>query len=122
MRVWDISPTLLCRAHLLGEHREIHAISKIIERGPTSPYYKHPEVQRWIEQEYKLWLRHGSVVDDMLFRGYKHKSPLKFTHDQGGTLKLINTFSEQVKILAQKRAEIPACKCDITSMQFVYNV
>lgn len=26
MRIWDLSPKRLCRNHLLGEHRELHAI------------------------------------------------------------------------------------------------
>jgi len=26
MRIWDIPPKRLCRSHLLGEHRELHAI------------------------------------------------------------------------------------------------
>ena len=30
MRVWDVSPKELCRAHLLGEHRELHAIWTIL--------------------------------------------------------------------------------------------
>jgi hypothetical protein len=25
MRIWDIEPRKLCRNHLLGEHRELHA-------------------------------------------------------------------------------------------------
>lgn len=30
MRIWDIHPSLLCRKHLLGEHRELHAIWSIL--------------------------------------------------------------------------------------------
>ncbi len=30
MRIWDIPPKLLCRNHLLGEHRELHAIWSIL--------------------------------------------------------------------------------------------
>ena len=29
MRVWDISTEKLCKNHLLGEHRELHAIWNI---------------------------------------------------------------------------------------------
>ena len=31
MRIWDISPNKLCDKHLLGEHRELHAIWVIID-------------------------------------------------------------------------------------------
>ena len=30
MRIWNISPSLLCRKQLLGEHREVHAAKKIV--------------------------------------------------------------------------------------------
>ncbi|HEX6642404.1 MAG TPA: pyrimidine dimer DNA glycosylase/endonuclease V, partial [Thermoanaerobaculia bacterium] len=30
MRIWDVDPAELCRAHLLGEHRELHAIWTIL--------------------------------------------------------------------------------------------
>ena len=32
MRTWDIPPEKLCRQHLLGEHRELHAIWSIITK------------------------------------------------------------------------------------------
>ena len=32
MRVWDIQANVLCNNHLLGEHREIHAIWKILTK------------------------------------------------------------------------------------------
>ena len=41
MRVWDVAPRLLCRAHLLGEHREIHAVFAVIARG-SEGYSRHP--------------------------------------------------------------------------------
>ncbi len=33
MRVWDVAPRLLCQAHLLGEHRGIHALVAVIAHG-----------------------------------------------------------------------------------------
>ena len=30
MRVWDISPKILCQKHLIAEHRELHAVYSII--------------------------------------------------------------------------------------------
>jgi hypothetical protein len=76
MRVWnEIHPSRLCRKHLLGEHVEIHAIWKIIHSdGPG--YKNHPEVKRWVGNEYRLHLRHWRLVKEMRKRGYNHKSPL----------------------------------------------
>ena len=33
MRIWDIAAHKLCRNHLLGEHRELHAIWSILTTG-----------------------------------------------------------------------------------------
>ena len=30
MRIWDVPPSLLCRQHLLGEHRELHGLWRIL--------------------------------------------------------------------------------------------
>jgi hypothetical protein len=32
-RIWDADPALLCDRHLLGEHRELHAIWSILTTG-----------------------------------------------------------------------------------------
>ena len=42
MRIWDVPPECLCRQHLLGEHRELHAIWTILTTGKTG-YTRHPE-------------------------------------------------------------------------------
>ena len=48
-------PKLLCRAHLLGEHRYLHALAV---RGKS------------------VSLRHSLLVAEMRRRGYVHKSPV----------------------------------------------
>jgi hypothetical protein len=45
MRVWDIEAELLCNSHLLGEHREIHAIWAILIENKKG-YSHHPETLR----------------------------------------------------------------------------
>lgn len=30
MRMWNVDPNLLCRKHLLGEHREMHMLANAI--------------------------------------------------------------------------------------------
>lgn len=45
MRIWDISPGKLCKNHLLGEHRELHAIWTVITENKKG-YSKHPETIR----------------------------------------------------------------------------
>ena len=75
MRVWDLPPSLLCRAHLLGEHRELHAIWSVLTLGKKG-YSRHPETLRWQGKLAALWRRHQRLVREMERRSYVHASPL----------------------------------------------
>jgi hypothetical protein len=75
MRIWDLAPGILCRAHLLGEHRELHAIWVVLTQGKKG-YSRHPETLRWVGRLKALFLRHEALVFEMSKRGYQHKSPL----------------------------------------------
>lgn len=75
MRIWDIEPRELCRKHLLGEHRELHAVWNIITKGKKG-YSNHPETKRWNGKLAALYKRHEVQVEEMVRRGYYHKSPL----------------------------------------------
>jgi hypothetical protein len=75
MRIWDVPPSLLCRAHLLGEHRELHVIWTVLVEGKIG-YARHPETMRWQGKLAALYLRHESLVTEMTRRGYNHTSPL----------------------------------------------
>ena len=68
MRIWDILPKKLCRNHLLGEHRELHAIWSVIVNGKTG-YAKHPETLRWKGKLKALYCRHEALVIEMTARG-----------------------------------------------------
>lgn len=75
MRIWDLPPDILCRNHLLGEHRELHAIWVILTEGKKG-YANHPETQRWRGKLKALYERHEAQVREMTRRGYRHQSPL----------------------------------------------
>lgn len=107
MRVWDISPDKLCRLHLLGEHREIHAIWSIITNGKKG-YSHHPEVIRWKNKLTALYNRHQKVVNEIERRGYHHKSPLDDKRAIGKSKQdiYLDTIEIQKKILNNKN-----CKC-----------
>jgi hypothetical protein len=75
MRIWDIEPCCLCRNHLLGEHRELHAVWSIIT-GDKKGYKNHPETVRWRGKLAALYRRHQELVREMNLRGYRHESPL----------------------------------------------
>ena len=75
MRIWDVPPTLLCRQHLLGEHREVHALWTILTEDRQG-YAHHPETKRWRGKLAALFRRHEALTAEMERRGYRHRSPL----------------------------------------------
>ena len=75
MRIWDLDPALLCDRHLLGEHRELHAVWAVLTEGKRG-YSRHPETLRWRGRLAALYARHEAEVGDMRRRGFGHASPL----------------------------------------------
>ena len=103
MRIWDLDPKLLCRSHLLGEHREIHAIWVIITQEKKG-YKSHPEVLRWRDKLKALYNRHELIVREMGRRGYNHKSLLNNELAKGKTKQdyYLDTIKKQKEILRKK--------------------
>ncbi len=109
MRIWDIEPSKLCRQHLLGEHRELHAIWSILVNRKKG-YSRHPETLRWKGKLLALYKRHEKLVKEMEKRGYNHNSHLDYRLAKGGRIQkqYIDSYKDQIKILRKKR-----CKCRI---------
>lgn len=107
MRIWDVEPSLLCQQHLLGEHRELHAIWSVLVNN-KSGYAKHPETLRWVGKLPALANRHELLVAEMARRGYQHKTPLAPVDVSGSAHQdiFINTYAEQLAILKNK-----PCSC-----------
>ncbi len=106
MRIWDVSPKILCRQHLLGEHRELHALWTIISENKKG-YSRHPETLRWYGKLHALFLRHEKLVSEMEKRGYHHQSPLDKKFATGDSLQktYVNNPKEQLEILKSKNCE-----------------
>ena len=109
MRIWDIPPSKLCRNHLLGEHRELHAIWVILTEDKKG-YSLHPETLRWKGKLKAMYLRHEKLVREMTKRGYNHNSPLDKTKATGKSTQglFVDTPSKQIQILKQK-----GCSCKV---------
>lgn len=107
MRVWDVSPSDLCRVHLLGEHRELHAIWTILTTNKKG-YLNHPETRRWVGKLGALYNRHEALVKEMEKRKYVHKSSLDKKITTGRLVQdaFVNTVEEQKIILKNK-----VCDC-----------
>lgn len=109
MRIWDVPPSVLCRKHLLGEHRELHALWTILTENKKG-YSHHPETLRWKGKLKALFLRHEAQVEEMHARGYNHQSNLD-KHLATGSAKQtewVNSISEQKELLKNKQ-----CDCKV---------
>ncbi len=109
MRIWDIPVSNLCRKHLLGEHRELHAIWSILTKNKVG-YKNHPETKRWIGKLAALYQRHQKEVDEMRKRGFKHQSPLEKKLATGSNQQhdFVDSPKQQTKILKYKK-----CNCNL---------
>lgn len=72
MRMWMISPKLLCKQHLLGEHFEIHKHRHNFVKKHSIEKRISPVVQ--IEPS-SMKKRHDMLAKEMVKRNYNHKSP-----------------------------------------------
>lgn len=109
MRIWDLPPSQLCRVHLLGEHRELHALWTIITQNKKG-YRNHPETKRWVGKLKALYNRHEALVTEMKKRGYNHQSHLdkRIATGNGKQTDFVHTVAEQKQILRDK-----GCLCQI---------
>ena len=107
MRIWDLPPAVLCRQHLLGEHRELHALFKIIKEGRKG-YAHHPETLRWVGKLPALNARHERLVREMKKRGYAHHSPLPACKGKARQYSFLVSPAEQRRLLRKK-----GCNCAV---------
>ena len=112
MRIWDVPVSVLCRQHLLGEHRELHALWTILSQGKVG-YSRHPETVRWNGKLAALYLRHAELVHEMIARGYRHHSPLDAVLAVGDEVQstFVDSIPAQREILRNK-----GCRCDISAL------
>jgi len=109
MRIWDLPPEVLCRNHLLGEHRELHAIWSILTNNKKG-YSRHPEIIRWRGRLKALYLRHQILVKEMGNRGYRHNSPLlkKLATGKAKQDLQVDSYEDQIRNLKGKE-----CGCKV---------
>ena len=72
MRMWMLPPSIMCRKHLLGEHVEMHMLVGTLLKGISVQGYIDNQL---VELEH-IRARHDELVEEMIKRGYNHKSPL----------------------------------------------
>lgn len=100
---------MLCRPHLLGEHRELHAIWTVLTERRTG-YSRHPETLRWKGRLRALFRRHEALVGEMIRRGYTHRSPLDGRRARGTAVQteFVDPPARQRVLLRRK-----GCSCRV---------
>lgn len=108
MRIWDVDPGLLCRQHLLGEHRELHGLWNILTQQKVG-YSRHPETRRWEGKLAALYTRHRRLVEEMQRRGYAHSSPLDSRLAVGSAVQeeFVDSPARQLELLRAKPCACP---------------
>lgn len=82
-RMWDVDPELMCRQHLLGEHREMHFIVGSIEKHPHGEAIARGHGEKGQLDTSLIQERHDALVAEMEARGYNHDSPMDYVDDLG---------------------------------------
>jgi len=106
MRMWMIDPSLLCRNHLLGEHKEIHMLAGCVRLKKSLVGY----IDRGLIELTNLNDRHDKLVVEMTRRGYNHQSPLPLVCSSGGLVDLN-------KSTLDLKERCPACAIRIASVE-----
>jgi hypothetical protein len=110
MRIWDVEPKILCRKHLLAEHRELHGLWNILTKHHgQGGYARHPETLRWVGKLKALYNRHEKLVAEFAVRGYQHRTPLDAALATGSDRQTdyIDRPVEQIKLLIAKPCDCP---------------
>lgn len=71
--MWMIDPREMCRNHLLGEHRELHTLAAVLEKGRSIRGH----IEKGQLEPLSLESRHRSLVREMVRRGWNHRSPIR---------------------------------------------
>ena len=101
-RMWMVNPKIMCRNHLLGEHKEIHQlIGAINKKFKLDGYVKNNCIEIT-----NIRQRHDELVIEMLKRNYNHKSEIK-EYDCG----YLDEKIVKYKIDKEKSLEDLLCRC-----------
>jgi len=73
MRMWMCDPEILCQKHLCGEHLEMHMFLGTLKKGKKIDGY----LNNNLFEPRSLFQRHEDLKDEMIKRGYNHKSRMK---------------------------------------------
>ena len=70
--MWNVDPKILCRQHLLGEHREMHALIGSLRKGRSIKGH----IEKGQVEVHNILKRHDALAKEILRRGWRHIKPL----------------------------------------------
>ena len=73
MRMWLCNPEILCQKHLCGEHVEMHMFLGSLKKGKKIDGF----LNNNLFEPRSLYQRHEDLKNEMIKRGYNHKSCMK---------------------------------------------
>lgn len=77
-RMWMTDPSIMCRNHILGEHKEIHQLlGSLRKKYNIQGYINHNCIEIT-----SIKARHDALVNEMKKRGYNHRSPINITQKE----------------------------------------
>ena len=71
MRMWMVDPRLMCRSHLLGEHKELHMLVGSVRIGRSLRGH----IERGQFELASLPARHAALAAEIERRNWNHMSP-----------------------------------------------
>ena len=78
MRMWMCNPSIMCKNHLLGEHKEIHMLVGAIQKKKRLDNY----IKNNCLELTAIESRHNELVEEFLMRGWDsgicHNSPIEY--------------------------------------------
>jgi hypothetical protein len=86
-----VNPKVMCRQHLLGEHKELHQAVGSITKGKSLAGH----LEKGQIEIHNIRSRHRELVKEMKARNYNHASPLKkFKSIKAGKINIKENYKE----------------------------
>jgi len=106
MRMWMVDPKIMCRKHLLGEHVEHHMLVGTINKRVAIDGY----LSGNLLEPTQLLIRHYALAEEMIRRGYQHKSALTSVDLGHLNAKQILTTVDKESSLTELLRRCPECR------------
>lgn len=118
-RMWMTDPSIMCRNHLLGEHKEIHQLlGSLRKKYNIQGYINHNCIEIT-----SIKARHDALVNEMKKRGYNHRSPINITQKEINEHLTTHLTKEQINYKIHKQSSLMDLlnRCEKCKEKFLFN-